>query len=199
MDGRSEDDGARAALVAVLAGGLGTRMGAAKAGVELCGRPLISYPLRAAREAGLEAVVVAKPGTELPPLAERVVCEPESPRHPLCGIVTAVRHAGAPVVAVGCDMPFVSGELLRWLARGPARAIEAAGRVQPLPAVYRPADLPTLERALAEQGSLRAALDELAPRVAGEEELGAFGRAERLCFSVNDRRDLERAGRWVAG
>ena len=52
--------------VVVLAGGLSRRMGQPKAGVLLGGRPLIAWPLAAARAAGLEAVVVAKAGSVLP-------------------------------------------------------------------------------------------------------------------------------------
>jgi molybdenum cofactor guanylyltransferase len=209
----------RTALVAVLAGGLARRMGGAKAGALLCGRPLISYPLAAARAAGLDAVVVAKRASELPALAARVVYEPDEPRHPLCGIVAALRHARAPVVAVGCDMPFVSAELLARLARGveaqaadgaggaastaaaPRRtaAIESAGRLQPLPGVYEPGDLAALEAALAAERPLRATLAELAPAVIAGRELASLGSPERLCFSVNDERDLLAATRWMAG
>jgi molybdenum cofactor guanylyltransferase len=210
MAERGEKGGGQAALVAVLAGGLATRMGAPKASARLHGRALISYPLRAAREAGLETVVVAKRKSELPRVRAPVVREPDSPRHPLCGIVSALRHAaGAPVVAVGCDMPFVSAALLRWLAdagsaadsAGPraATATRVKGRLQPLPALYRPQDLPALEGALAAERSLRAALDALAPRVIEEDALRRFGRPERLCFSVNDPEDLRTAGRWMAG
>ena len=199
MPEQSGGAGTGRALVAVLAGGLSTRMGAPKASAQLGGRPLISYPLHAAREAGLDAVVVAKHDSELPPLHAPVIREPESPRHPLCGIVTALTHVRAPVVAVGCDMPFVSGGLLAWLALEPAKAIELGGRLQPLPAVYRPAELPMLERALEGEGSLRATLAALGRRVVGERELWAFGRPERLCFSVNDARDLQAASRWAAG
>lgn len=64
MGGRSEAEAGQA-LGVVLAGGRGSRLGGAKAMAELAGRPLISYPLTALLEAGLEAVVVAKPGTDL--------------------------------------------------------------------------------------------------------------------------------------
>jgi len=54
-----------APLGVVLAGGRGSRLGGAKPTAVLAGRPLISYPLAALAEAGLEAVVVAKPDTDL--------------------------------------------------------------------------------------------------------------------------------------
>ncbi|MGN6816529.1 MAG: molybdenum cofactor guanylyltransferase, partial [Solirubrobacterales bacterium] len=58
-------DGAGAAdrpatLGAVLAGGRGSRLGGAKAWVELGGRPLYSYPLAAIEAAGLDPVVCVK-------------------------------------------------------------------------------------------------------------------------------------------
>lgn len=214
------------ALVAVLAGGLSRRMGASKPSVELAGRPLISYPLAAARAAGLEVVIVAKRASALPALEGRVLYEPDAPRHPLCGIVAALRHARSAVIAVGCDMPFVSGELLarmlaeakpeaeaaeadvepeaegeRGAARGGGRAVvlAAGGRVQPLPALYQPGQLARLEAALARERPQRAVLEELAPHVIGERELERYGDPERLCFSVNDRGDLERARAWLAG
>ncbi|HXN39698.1 MAG TPA: NTP transferase domain-containing protein, partial [Solirubrobacteraceae bacterium] len=150
----------------------------------------------------------------LPPLRERIVYEPDSPRHPLCGIVAALRHAGAPVIAVGCDMPFVSAGMLAWLARtgetelgraaatasprlAEAAVTEVDGRLQPLPALYPPADLPKLERALECECSLQTALQTLAPCVIAEEALAAFGEPRRLCFSVNAPGDLQLARRWM--
>jgi molybdopterin-guanine dinucleotide biosynthesis protein A len=55
----------REPLGVVLAGGRGSRLGGAKPTAELAGRPLVSYPLAALAAAGLDAVVVAKPGTDL--------------------------------------------------------------------------------------------------------------------------------------
>jgi molybdopterin-guanine dinucleotide biosynthesis protein A len=71
------------ALVAVLAGERGRRMGAPKALAELAGEPVIARPLAAATAAGLDAVVVAKPDTALPPLGVPVWEEPATPVHPL--------------------------------------------------------------------------------------------------------------------
>jgi molybdopterin-guanine dinucleotide biosynthesis protein A len=195
--------GAQRAIVAVLAGGSATRLGGdGKAALELGGRPLIARPLQAAHDAGLETLVVAKRGSALPPLRARVLHEPQRPRHPLCGVVAALRfldaerpHAEA-LLAVGCDMPFLRAELLAWLA-GLDGAVLArvAGRDQPLLARWPVEALAPLSRALRERLSLRAALAQLAPRIVDERELARFGDPRALCFSVNDHADLATARR----
>jgi molybdopterin-guanine dinucleotide biosynthesis protein A len=196
-------------LVAVLAGGLGSRIGGAMARAELGGRPLISYPLEAAAQAGLQAIVVAKPDSELPQLDVPVVYEPQMPRHPLCGVLTALRHAaeaqpragGATarsVLAVACDMPFVGAKLLAWLAglAEPAVAI-VDGRRQPLPALYLPSDSAVLQDALQRGDSLRTTLAKLDARTLAERELRGLGDPQRLFFSVNDASDLQLARAWL--
>jgi molybdopterin-guanine dinucleotide biosynthesis protein A len=192
------------AIVAVLAGGRGERMGGEKALTPLAGRPLICHPLATAREAGLETVVVAKAATVLPPLAERVLCEPESPRHPLRGVLTALDFAAkrspAPaVLLLGCDMPFLSGELLAWLAglQGPAMA-RVDGRAQPLLSRCLPAQRDALKEALAARRSLRAAIGGLSPRIVDECDLRRFGDPQRMCFNVNDPEDLLLAEHWLS-
>jgi molybdopterin-guanine dinucleotide biosynthesis protein A len=192
------------AIVAVLAGGLGERLGGAKPSVALASRPLVGYPLEAAADAGLEAIVVAKRSTVLPPLEVEVVYEPEEPRHPLCGIVAALRFAAArspipAVVTLACDMPFLTGSLLAWLAgRDGAVMAQLEGRAQPLLARYPVEGLALLARSLAEGRSLRSALGVLAPSIVAERELRRFGDPTRLCFNVNDRGDLRTAQEWLA-
>jgi molybdopterin-guanine dinucleotide biosynthesis protein A len=193
------------AIVAVLAGGRGERIGGAKPTRELAGRPLIDYPLAAARAAGLEAVVVAKRDTELPSaLAEPLLVEPDEPRHPLCGALAALDHAAqaspeTAVVLVGCDMPFLTGALLGWLAAAldPAILLEAEGRVQPLPARCSAAHTPLLREGLAAQAPLRETFQSLSPAIVDERVLAYFGDPRRLCFSVNRAEDLDTAERWL--
>jgi molybdenum cofactor guanylyltransferase len=199
MDERELRRSPSAPVVAVLAGGLSRRMGAAKAAVELAGRPLISYPLRAAAEAGLPALVVAKSDSELPPLQAPIVREPDSPRHPLCGVLAALRHAGGrAVLAVACDMPFLSARLLAWMAEmGEATVVTVDGRTQPLPALYSQATRPALEQALARGDSLRAALALARARAIDEHELRGSGDLRRMFFSVNDASDLRLAEGWL--
>jgi molybdenum cofactor guanylyltransferase len=190
-----------ATLAAVLAGGRGRRMGASKATVALAGRPLIEHPLRALRAARLETVVVAKPGSELPPLEVAVWEEPEEPVHPLCGVLRALEGAGGrPVLAVACDMPFLAPAMLGRLANADAPLVvpEAGGRLHPLVGRYSRELARPLREALLRRASLQEAVRGLRPQVLGEDVLRRFGDPERLLFNVNDPPDLARAQRLVA-
>jgi molybdopterin-guanine dinucleotide biosynthesis protein A len=177
-------------LGAVLAGGAGRRLGGGKALAPLGGRPLIAWPLDALRATGVEAVVVAKPDTELPPLGVDVVRETETLRHPLAGVVAALDHAGGRrVLVVGADMPFVTPDVLRLLATVAADAevvvARAGGRLHPLCARYGPGVRGELAAALAAQAPMRATVAALAAT-----ELDV---AEDLLFNVNSPADLAAA------
>ncbi|MFN8217395.1 MAG: NTP transferase domain-containing protein [Solirubrobacterales bacterium] len=207
--------GAATALGAVLAGGSGSRLGGAKPTAELAGRPLISFPLAALAAAGLEAVVVAKPDTELPDFgapgwagegeetpAPRLILEPREPRHPLAGIVAALRDAGTrPLVVLACDMPLASPALLAALAAAPDPLVvpSPGGLLEPLQARYSASLLASLEAALAERAPLRQTVAALGPRLLGEAELSRFGPVERSFLNVNDAADLARAEELLGG
>jgi molybdenum cofactor guanylyltransferase len=149
--------------VVVLAGGRGSRIGGDKALVQLAGRPLISYPLRAAQEAGLEAVVVAKSTTKLPLLDVPLLREPDEPTHPLLGIITALELYPA-IIAIPCDMPLVEPRALVALAEMD-EDIATLWPAQPFPSLYRRLVLPQLRQALEANQSMRAtqAQSSLAP------------------------------------
>ena len=168
--------------------------------VLLGGRPLIAYPLAAVEAAGLEPVVVAKADSRLPALDVPVWREPEGPSHPLCGIVAALRQAGGrAVVAVGCDMPFVTAALVARLASLDV-ALAAPlvdGAFEPLLARYEPSLVRALDRALDGRAPMREAIAALGPAPLREAELATLGDPERLLFNVNTPHDLERAERDV--
>jgi molybdopterin-guanine dinucleotide biosynthesis protein A len=171
----------------VLAGGAATRLGGSKAKVELAGRPLIAYPLAAFAAARIEAVVIAKPGTELPPLDATVVTEPDEPTHPLLGFVTALEHAGGrPVVTCPCDTPFVTADLITQLAGATGTAAVYDGeRLHPLIARLEPADAEPLRDALREYRSATASIEALHPTLIRVDE--------REVVNVNTPDDLARA------
>ncbi|HEX3360436.1 MAG TPA: molybdenum cofactor guanylyltransferase [Solirubrobacterales bacterium] len=197
MDGRNEAAAATQALGVVLAGGRGSRLGGAKPTAELGGRPLISYPLGALAAAGLEAAIVAKQDSDLPPLDLDVLTEPEEPVHPLAGIVAALRQTGRPLVVLGCDFPFVPPALLRVLADAPEPLVVPSpdGEAQPLVARWTPALIPVLEDALAREEPLRRTVAALSPRLLIDAELVRFGDPARVFFNVNTPADLDAAAR----
>ena len=136
----------------VLAGGSGSRIGGAKASAQLDGQALISYPLAAALGALGSVAVVAKDGVELPQLDQRVELwiEPDEPRHPVVGVIEALRRArGSAVLAIACDLPLLTSEVVALIADADAEGsvavlASAAGRPQPLLARYEPAALELL-------------------------------------------------------
>jgi molybdenum cofactor guanylyltransferase len=181
-------------LGAILAGGGGRRIGGDKAIVELHGRPLISYPLEAVREALGQVAILAKADTKLPYVSGVTVwIEPEPVRHPLVGITQALALAdGRPVLVCGADLPFVSAKLVRRLARtnpgrAPAVVASARGAMQPLLGCYQRAALPLLRgQAQAQTSPMHetiAAIEPVLCEVEDPEEL----------FDVNSPDDLLQA------
>ncbi len=141
-------------VAAVLAGGSGSRIGGAKATAQLDGRALISYPLEAALGAVEQVVVVAKSGVALPEdlgFGVEMWTEPDEPRHPVIGVVEALRRAeGRAVLIIACDLPLLTSETVALVASADAEGsvavlASAAGRPQPLLARYEPAALAPLE------------------------------------------------------
>jgi molybdopterin-guanine dinucleotide biosynthesis protein A len=187
------------AIGAVLAGGASRRMGRPKATLELAGQPLATRALARFESAGLEAIVVAKRSSPLPPVDARVVTEPDEPRHPLTGIVTVLRATRRPIVVLGCDMPLVPASLLAHLAEAiadPDRVAIVAkpgGELEPLLAAYSPAAAQSLASALSDQAPLREAVAALEPSPIGDVDLRRFGDPETIALNVNSPADLARA------
>lgn len=118
----------------VLAAGQGTRMRSATPKVlhDLCGRPLVDWPVAAARAAGGRVVVVDGPGGALAEhfagqedVAVAVQPQPDG----TAGAVAAAADllpADAPVIVLAGDVPLVTGEALRELLDAHAGSDAAA-------------------------------------------------------------------------
>jgi molybdenum cofactor guanylyltransferase len=145
--------------------------------------------------------VVAKRDSELPELDVPVLIEPDQPLHPLCGVLEALMASRTPILALGCDMPFLTVELLAWFASlpQPTVVVETGRGLQPLLARYDPVVSAAIPTALERQASLHELLASLEPRVVSEAELARFGDPERLCFNVNTPQDLAEAERLMGG
>ncbi len=183
----------------VIAGGRSSRMGANKAFLDFHRQTLLSRALAVVKEACGNATIVGDPDTfaDFGPVIADVFAD----CGPLGGIHSALLHSSADLnLMLAVDMPFVSGELLKFLLRvaGTTEAIVTVARItgglQPLCAVYRRAFVPTAEQAL-KTGNYKigAAFANIPLRVVEEPELVAAGFSEKNFFNVNTPEDRRRA------
>jgi bifunctional UDP-N-acetylglucosamine pyrophosphorylase/glucosamine-1-phosphate N-acetyltransferase len=122
--------------VVILAAGRGTRMRSArpKLAHDLCGRPLVAWPVAAAREAGAREVVVVVSGDGaldgvLPDgVRTAVQTRPDGTGGALAAAGGLIER-GAPLICIAGDVPLVDGALLRALAEEHARSAAAATMV----------------------------------------------------------------------
>jgi molybdopterin-guanine dinucleotide biosynthesis protein A len=156
----------------VLAGGRSQRFGAAnKALASMDGESLLGRAVAAVRSGGTGPPIVAVQSERQQARFERVLDSPvefvgDDPAlaGPLAGVVSAARTTSTDRIAVvGCDMPFVNGEAIRWLARRSSASdaivpVDGAGALQPLHAVYQTG---VFSAKAVRSGSLRAVLDGL--------------------------------------
>lgn len=131
-----------------------------------------------------------------------VIADDREERGSLIGLHSAVRRARDAVLVVAWDMPFVTPELLALIvsfhSSGAGAVVPETPRgVEPMCALYAPACLPAIDRAIA-QGELR--LSSVVARFPGLarvplEVIETVGDPERLFFNVNSQADLELAER----
>jgi molybdenum cofactor guanylyltransferase len=189
-------------LGAIQAGGLSSRMGDDKAWLTIDGRPLIEHSLSAIQPVVERLAVVANPSnTRYRQLAEQWTALLLEDRHPGCGplagIEAALKTAQTDVLALACDLPFMTTELLTLLRRihETERAdatvpIDGAGRLQPLAAVYGIGCLPHIE-AMLDAGDYK--VDRLFSRVGVRfvsfDELAPLAGSQRFFTNINTRGD----------
>lgn len=144
----------------LVAGGQSKRMGRDKRLLELGGQSLLQRALSVLQGLFPEVLVaLAEPLPQLTGQGYRVVLDLIPNCATLGGLYTGLASAGHQrVLAVGCDMPFLSREVIGRLAGFGAQADVAmpklATGLQPMLAVYSKACLPHLER-MAKAGQLK--------------------------------------------
>lgn len=188
--------------LAILAGGQGSRLGGvAKGLLRREGRTLMEAQLALGAHAD-ETLIVANDPAPYRPFAQalgaRIVADVIPGRGAPGGLHAALTHVRSDwVLALACDMPFLTWPLLARLLSERTEEVDAAAYVLaqaliPLPSVWRRSLLPGIEARLPSQPSLRALLEQtrLCRVDAGRGE-DARGRA---LFSVNAPEDLTQAG-----
>ena len=130
--------------LAVLAGGEGSRMGRAKATIEVGGRPILEYLLDRFRWPGPTLLVTA-PGREHPPGAERFdreVLDEIAGQGPLRGALTALDASRTEVLFITTvDMPGIGTQHAEWLLEqlggDDGVMCRHGGQIEPFPLVLR--------------------------------------------------------------
>jgi len=186
------------ATIMILAGGNGARMGGVdKALLPWGERSLLDAIAAEAHSAAQEVLIVG--GVASCPNGAVVVEDVIPGCGPLGGL-----HAGLSAarfercLAVACDMPFVTADVMRGLLRlgeGYDAAVpRAADGLHPLLAAYSRACLPCIESQLRNgDRSMRSFFDRVSLRWIREEELRPFDPELRCLFNINTWQDYQRA------
>ncbi len=125
-------------MLAIFVGGKSRRMGRHKGLLPVPGgsEPILEELVRRGRAAGLDPVLVgdAMPYEHLAAGVMRVDDDPQG-AGPLGGLQAALRHAmragSSPVLAIACDMPYVTSEVLVQVCEHRTEAIVVAPRRGP--------------------------------------------------------------------
>ncbi len=145
-------------LVGIFVGGRATRMGGRPKGLLMApdGVPIVERTLAIARALSLEPVLVGS-ASAYGHLGVEAIDDAPPGIGPLGGVVALLRRAGASyVMAIACDMPFVSDALVRALRDAPPAAVVAPrsdGRWEPLFARYDAGAVLALAEANVSSGS----------------------------------------------
>ena len=132
----------------ILTGGESRRMGKPKFGLPFGGETLLMRSVANLREAVCPIVIVRAPRQNLPSIPNvSSVCDPVPNQGPLMGLMAGLQHvAGVSewALATGCDMPFISAELIHCLKSRRTAEAEIAmpcvdDQLYPLCALYRTA------------------------------------------------------------
>lgn len=183
-----------------VAGGGSSRMGRDKALLPWGAGTLLDHALGRLREACGDVAILCGDRPRYQGRGAPVVTDVVSGAGPLGALVTALEHAGAAELALllAVDIPFAPVSLLRDLvarAEGWDAVVPiAAGREQPLCAVYRRTCAAPARRRLA-SGELKMTSfwPDVRVRQVAEADLAAHGNASALLRNLNTWKDYEAA------
>lgn len=195
-------------LGSVLAGGESSRYGAPKALATVGGARIVDRVIAALRHVTVEIAISANEPHLFADLGLPIYPDEREDLGPLGGIYTMLlraREAGRPgILAVACDMPFPSIDLLARLRRqafgsaDPPDIVLPASTgprgVEPLFAAYRAACLPSIEAAVADGDRRMIGFHErVAVHTISLHEVEAICDPARAFFNVNTPEDRDRA------
>lgn len=179
----------------ILAGGKSTRMGRNKALLPFNGRPLIETIYRVMAELFAQVAIV----TNSPDDYSFLPCPRIPDIHVGMGSLAGI-HAGlvwSPeerIFVVGCDMPFLEKEVVRWLAAssvGESSVVPCTpSGFEPLHAIYAKRILPLLDEALnSDRKRIIDLLERIEAKVIPVEEVAVISPQFRSFINLNTRED----------
>jgi len=191
----------------VMAGGGSTRFGFDKARAELNGQMMLKRMCTLLKDAMESVSVVAPPG-RYAEFGERIVDDQWPGEGPLGGIITALMDAHAHnhqhtwCMIIGCDMPFLTSEWLKYLKDRALASIAAvivpqsATGLEPLCACWYTGATGKLQYAF-EDGvrKVTEAMKHVSMEVVDERDWARFDKSGRLFWNMNTREEYEEARR----
>ncbi len=185
------------ASVAILVGGQARRWGGrAKSQVLVEGRTILSRQLEAAKFLTDDVMLVGN--HKLAEDAQLTAVQDQRPGcGPLGGLEAALTRAAGDVVLLACDLPFVTGPMLAYLASLRTSDVDVVipstgERIHPLCGVYARHSRAAVTRRL-DEGHLRMLdlLGDVRVRTVTPEELTPFGQPTHLLTNLNSQTDLD--------
>ncbi len=188
----------------ILAGGKSSRMKFNKAFAIISGQPVVRIIIDKFKVFFDETLIISNELLLYGDLGLEVCPDVFPGLGPVAGIHSALYHARYDKVFVmGCDMPFMSLEVVNFLfdslAEYDSVVPELDGRLQPLSAVYSKKCLPVLTACLEnDKLKLIRVFEELNACVIPQIELEEFGNPREIFMNVNDQAALDYA-KQIAG
>ncbi len=192
------------ATVMILAGGKSSRMGTNKALLPMDGKANIELIKDQLTPFFSDIIVVTNDFEAYEFLKVPMVKDEYIGKGPLAGIHTGLKNSKTETnLFVACDMPFVSGELAKYLIElcddyeGVVPRIN--GTLHPLFSVFKKSALPKVEQCLQEDRlRIRDLLEKLQILYVNERELEGVmvGNIEKIFYNMNYPLDYEKARNW---
>jgi len=191
----------------ILAGGKSSRLGRNKALQVIGRRSLIQWVIDRVSVLSTEIIIATAHGEAIPfssAVAVKTVADIYPERGPLAGIHAGLMASSSSrAVVVSCDIPFVSVDLLEYMAKMcPAFDIiipRIKDKIEPLCAVYSRGCLAPIQKLLEQdERQIRKLFRMVKVRYVEEDEINRFDPEHLSFFNVNSEADLEKARKLAA-
>jgi len=191
----------------ILAGGKSSRLGRSKALQVIEGKSLIQWVVDRLAIICTEIIIVTAHGEVIPcssTIMIKTVADIHPGKGPLVGIYSGLIDASSPrATVVGCDMPFLSVDLLRYMTQISSTFDIVVPRIEdklePLCAVYSKNCLVPISELL-KQNELQIStlFNMVRVRYIEEDKINRFDPEHLSFFNINSQRNLERARKLAA-